>query len=87
VPEPKFWKALLATLLFSVPLSLVARALFHMGDLVWLISTVGGSLIIASIVHGRVVNDWRAQDKLHMQVFDRRTSVAPRVRVGRKRWP
>ena len=86
VAEPKFWKALLATAIFAVPLSLVARALFHMSDPAWLVSTIAGSLIVASIVHARVVKDWRAGDTLNLQYFHRGTSVAPCIRIG-KRWP
>ncbi len=86
VAEPKFWKALLAAALFCVPLSLIVRALFRMNDLAWIITAVTSTLVVASIMHARVVNDWRAQGTMNLEVFERRTKVAPKIRVG-KRWP
>jgi hypothetical protein len=87
VSEPKFWKALLATAFFCVPLSLIVRAVFRMSDVTWLITALASTLVTASILHARVVNDWRAADTMNLEVFERRTRVAPNIRIGKKRWP
>ena len=82
-PEPKFWKALLVAALFIIPGSLFARALVRMTDLVWFAIAIGGTLAVASLVHMRVRNDWRAQYHMNLQRFEKRANVSPNIRIGR----
>lgn len=84
MPEPRFWKALVVTGLLVVPLSLLVRAIVPMNDLGWFLVAALSTLTIASLVHGRVRNDWRARDTMAQETFYRRTSVAPRVRIGKR---
>jgi hypothetical protein len=68
--QPRYWKALLATLLFTVPLALFARALVRMTDLVWFAGTIGVTLAIAWTIHSRTMNDWRVGDAMHLSTFE-----------------
>jgi hypothetical protein len=86
-PQPRFWKALVAAAILTVPLSLLVRVFVPMSDLIWFAVVALSSLVIASLVHARVTNDWRAQYHLNLGVFERRTNVAPGVRAGKKKWP
>jgi hypothetical protein len=81
--QPRFWKALLATLIFSVPLALFLRALVHMTDLVWFVLTIGMTLAIASIIHSRTIFDWRASDTMHLQDFEKRNATPSRSAARR----
>lgn len=83
---PKFWKAALTAAVFCLPVTLVVRAFLPMSDLVWLLVAFCSTLVVASVVHARVCNDWRAQDTMDSEAFDRRTGVAPNVRNNRE-WP
>lgn len=82
--QPRFWKALLATLIFSVPLALFLRALVRMTDLVWFALTIGMTLAIACIIHARTINDWRASDTMHLRDFEKRNAVRRNIRIGRR---
>lgn len=82
--KPKYWKALLTTALFAMPLSLFPRAFFHMSDAVWLVSAVAATVVIAAMVHARIANDWRASDTMRLEDFDRRTAVTRNVRIDRR---
>jgi hypothetical protein len=82
-PEPKFWKALLVAALFIIPASLMMRALVRMTDFVWFALAIGGSLAVASIVHMRVRDDWRAQYTMNLERFEKRANVSRNVRIGR----
>jgi hypothetical protein len=82
-PEPKFWKALLVAALFIVPGSLMMRALVRMTDVVWFALSIGGSLAVASLVHMRVRDDWRAQYTMNLTRFEKQANVSRNVRIGR----
>gem|GEM_PF-3575390 len=86
VSAPKFWKAALTAAVFCLPVTLLVRAFVPMSDLIWILVAFSSTLVVASIVHARVCNDWRAQDTMDSEVFDRRTSVAPNVRTDKENW-
>lgn len=67
--KPQFWKALIATVIFAVPLALFARAFVRMTDVVWFALTIGATLAIAWTVHSRTIDDWRASDAMHLREF------------------
>lgn len=71
-PEPRYWKALVVTALFLIPLALFARAFVRMPDYVFAALVVVAALAISSVLHLRIRNDWRAQDTMKMERFDRR---------------
>lgn len=60
-PPPRFWKALVTV---ALPVALIAWTVpmfhVHMPMRVLVIFAVAAWLVIASIVHARVSNDWRA---------------------------
>ena len=64
VSAPKFWKAALTAAVFCLPVTLLVRAFVPMSDLVWILIALSSTLVVASIVHARVCNDWQAQDAL-----------------------
>jgi K+ transporter len=55
--QPRFWKALLAAMLFAVPVTLLARAVVRMTDIVWFALTIGVTLIVAWTVYSRTIDD------------------------------
>jgi hypothetical protein len=71
-PEPKLWKALLVAALFVIPGSLMLRALVHMTDVVWFAIAIGGTFAVASLVHMRVRNDWRATYTMNLERFEKK---------------
>jgi hypothetical protein len=83
-PEPRFWKALLATMFFSVPLALLARAAVPMTDLVWFALTIGLTLAIAGTIYGRMINDWRAGHTMHLETFEKRNAVGKNIKIDRR---
>jgi integral membrane sensor domain MASE1 len=82
-PEPKFWKALLVAALFIFPASMMMRALVRMTDVVWFALAIGASLAVASLVHMRVRDDWRAQYTMNLTRLEKRANVSRNVRIGR----
>jgi hypothetical protein len=82
--QPRFWKAMLASALFVVPLALFARALIHMTDLVWFAITIGCTLAVAGTIHSRTINDWRAGDTMHLNTFEKRTAVGKNIKIRRR---
>ncbi len=82
--QPRFWKALLVTMVFTVPLTLFARAIVRMTDIVWFAVTIAFTLVVAGTIHSRTINDWRAGDTLHSEAFDRNTSVGRNIRIRRR---
>jgi hypothetical protein len=82
--EPRFWKALLASALFVVPLALFARAIVHMTDLIWFAVTIACTLAVAGTIHSRTINDWRAGDTMHLRTFEKRTSVGKNIKIDRR---
>jgi K+ transporter len=55
--QPRFWKALLATMVFTIPLALFARAIVRMTDIVWFSLTIGFTLVVAWTIQTRSIND------------------------------
>jgi K+ transporter len=82
--QPRFWKALIVTMVFTVPLTLFARAIVRMSDMMWLALTIGLTLLVAWTIHTRTINDWRAGDTMHSETFDRSTSVGRNIRIRRR---
>lgn len=82
--KPLFWKALIATLFFSVPLALFARAFVRMTDIVWFALTIGLTLVAAAAIHSRTMNDWRASDTMHLRDFEKRNAVGRNIRIDRR---
>lgn len=64
-PQPRFWKALLATAPF---VACVAWSLqfFHIQipSRFVIVGAIAAWLVMAAAVHARVSDDWRAQDQL-----------------------
>jgi hypothetical protein len=83
-PKPRDWKALLATLVFSVPLALLARAVIPMTDLVWFLLPAGMTLAIAWAIHLQMINDWRAKYHMNLTTFEKRRAVGRNIRIGRR---
>ena len=83
---PKFWKAALTAAVFCLPAALLVRAFVPMSDLVWILVALSSTLVVASIVHARVSNDWRVQYTLNLETFEHRANVAPNIR-RKKEWP
>lgn len=79
-PKPKYWKALFVAALFTIPVSLFIRAFIHMSDMVWFVSLLVVTLLIAQTVLARMVNDWRAQDMIDLETFERRHQITRRIR-------
>jgi K+ transporter len=82
--EPRFWKALLASALFVVPLALFTRALIRMTDVVWFAITIGCALAVAWTIHSRTMNDWRAGDTMHLRTFEKRRLVGKNIKIDRR---
>jgi hypothetical protein len=80
-PAPRYWKALVVTTVFLVPMALVFRAFAHMPDAVWAVLSIGAALVIAWGVHARMQNDWRASGTMAARTFDSRTTVARNVQI------
>jgi hypothetical protein len=79
-PAPRYWKALLMTALFAIPLSLFARAAFHWSDILWAAVTVVATAIIAQRIHARMINDYRAVDEMRLETFERHTTHTRSIR-------
>jgi K+ transporter len=82
--QPRFWKALLATMVFAVPLTLFARAIVRMTDVVWFALTIAFTLVVATMIHSRTMNDWRVGDTMHLNTFEKRTSVGKNIKIDRR---
>jgi hypothetical protein len=82
--QPRFWKALLVTMVFTIPLALFARAIVRMTDLVWFGLTIAFTLVVAGTIHSRTINDWRAGDTMHLRTFEKRTSVGKNIKIRRR---
>jgi K+ transporter len=82
--QPRFWKALLVTMVFTVPLALFARAIVRMTDIVWFSLTIGFTLVVAWTIHTRTINDWRAGDTMHLETFEKRMSVGKNIKIDRR---
>lgn len=83
-PEPRFWRALVATIIFIVPLALVGRAFVPMTDIVWFALTGGITVASAWAIHSRTINDWRASDAMHLRDFEERNAVSKNIRIRRR---
>ena len=81
-PPPRFWKALLVV---AFPVALVAWSLplvhIKLPSAVLIGGAIFAWLAIAVAINSRVTNDWRAQDTMNLEEFQRQTSVAPNTRV------
>jgi hypothetical protein len=82
--KPRYWKALLVTVIFSVPLALFARAVVPMTDIVWFGLTIGLSLVMAWTIHTRMIDDWRARYEMNLTTFEKRNAVGKNVRIDRR---
>lgn len=82
--KPRYWKALVVTMVFLVPIALVIRAFVHMPDAVWTVLSIGAALVIAWGVHARMQNDWRASDTMAARTFHSRTSVTRNIHIRRR---
>jgi hypothetical protein len=84
LPQPRFWKAVLVALVFTVPTALLSRALIAMTDAVWFALTIGATLVIAWAVHSRMRNDWRSRYEMNLTTFEKRKAVGRNIRIGRR---
>ena len=77
-PAPRYWKALLVTLVFLTPISLISRTFVHIPNVIWGLLSIGAALVISFGVHLRMQNDWRAKDTMAALDFYQRTSGVKR---------
>ena len=82
--KPRYWKALVVTMVFLVPIALVIRAFVHIPDAVWAFLSIGAALVIAWGVHARMQNDWRATDTMAARTFDSRKTVTRNIQIRRR---
>lgn len=83
-PKPRYWKALVVTMIFLVPLALVSRVFVRMPDAVWALLSIGAALVIAWGVQARMQNDWRARGTMAASTFHNRTAVARNVQTRKR---
>ena len=85
--QPKFWKALVVTAILVIPAAILSYGFvrtIHMPDVVWLALSLFIWLAVATTVHLRVSNDWRAQYTMNLTEFEARHAVPRNVRVDRR---
>jgi hypothetical protein len=82
-PQPRYWKALLVTLVITIPLALFARGRLPMTDLVWCALTAAISLAIAWTIYSRMINDWRTNDQTNLTTFEKRNAVKRNSHIHR----
>jgi hypothetical protein len=82
-PQPRYWKALVVTLVFTIPLALFARSRVPMTDLVWCVLTAGISLAIAWTIYSRMVNDWRTIYGMNLTALEKRNAVKRNANIPR----
>jgi hypothetical protein len=83
-PEPRYWKSLVITIIFVLPLALFFRWLLRIPDLIWTYATLGVALIVSWAVHTRMRDDWRAGGTMALSDFHNRTTVARNIRIKRR---
>jgi hypothetical protein len=82
---PSFWKALVFTTIFGLPIAYSMSLAFNkVAPIVWYVATPLVIAVTAYGVHTRMLDDWRANDRMHMEKFNRTTSVKRNIRVKRK---
>jgi hypothetical protein len=74
-PQPRYWKALVVTLVFTIPLALFARSRLPMTDLVWCVLTAAVSLAIAWTIYSQMIDDWRTNGQMNLTTFEKRNAV------------
>jgi len=83
-PKPRYWKALLVTVLFLAPIMYSVHFFIRMPNVVWAGLFVGLALAFSAIVYIRLQNDWRAADTMSLNYLHRRTTVERNVHVKRR---
>jgi hypothetical protein len=83
-PRPRYWKALVVTMIFLAPVALVIRAFLHMPDAVWALLSISAALVISWAVHQRMQNDWRASGAMVARTVHNRTTVARNIQIRRR---
>jgi len=83
-PQPRFWKALVFA---AIPVGFVLWTIFGrsaMPPWIGLLLWSAASVAVASLIHARMIHDWRAADTMHLHGFERRANVGRNVTVKRK---
>lgn len=75
--RPRFWKAVVATALFVVPLSLLTRLAFKVNDLTWIATAVGATFVIAALIQLRLKPNWMDLDSRRMAQLIEVARISP----------
>lgn len=73
--RPRYWKAVVATALFVVPLSLLARLAWRMNDWEWIAAAIVFTAAIAVPIHLRTKENWLDQDGKRFAQWEERTRL------------
>lgn len=85
VPEPKFWKALVAMLCIALPVALLSHELIRESPIwLWLIGAVLLAFCGAYNLHRKARYDAAAQWNMNFTQADRSTYVPRDTRIDRK---
>lgn len=78
--RPRFWKALVCSAFFVVPISLLTRLAFRMSDWAWLAVVTIATIVVAVVVHLRLRGNWLDRDSQRFTQWVERTRINPDVR-------
>ena len=79
--EPKYWKALLFVGAFTLLIAWFLHPILRLAPTAWAIVLPIFIVGASGVMHHRMKNDWRAQDTMNMELFDRRTAVGRNVTI------
>ena len=83
-PEPRFGKALVATIIFYRSTRVGRAGICAHDRHVWFALTGGITVASAWAIHSRTINDWRASDAMHLRDFEERNAVSKNIRIRRR---
>lgn len=85
IPEPKFWKALMAMLFIAIPVALMSHLVIRAWPIwIWIVGAVLLAFCGAYNMHRKARYDAAAQWEMNFTQVDRSTNVARNTRIDKK---